>query len=208
MNKNYLFGGIMALALLGVTGNVYGADTEAEKKTDEAQVAMIDFSKTGYKEWKAATGEASVTIKEEADVPIMIFKVVVDHTKDGKGNTESKYLKGWPRIYRYIKPLVALTKYKEFIFEYKVSSNIKDAEKNPIYAYFKSGKVRCTMSFDAGKEDGQWHTKVIKIEDVIKHSQKSADDWKQLSMLQFGLAESNYADKTEITVELKNLQLQ
>ena len=208
MNKKYLFSGVMALALLGVAGNVYCADTEAEKKADEAQVAAIDFSKTGYKEWKAATGEASVTTKEDAGVPVMIFKIVVDHTKDGKGKTDGKYLKGWPRIYRYIKPTVDLSKYKVLIFEYKISSSDKNSTKNPIYAYFKSGKVGRTMSFDAGKEDGQWHTKVITVEDIIKSSQKSADDWKQLSMLQFGLAESNYTDKTELTVEIKNIQLQ
>ena len=208
MNKKYFFSGILSVALFGTMVNGYSEDATGEKTQTEAAKASYDLGANGYKGWKAGTVEASVAQKEEAGKAILIFKVVVDHTKDGKGKTDGKYLKGWPRAYHYFKPIIELGKYKEFSFDYKITTTQKDAEKNPIYAYFNSGKTAITMPFDAGKEDGEWHNKVITIADIIKNSKKSADDWQQLTMMNFGLAERNYPDKTEIIVEIKNLRLQ
>jgi hypothetical protein len=208
MNKKYFFSGIVSVALLGTMVNGYSEDTTAGKTQTKAQKVSYDFAKNGYKGWKAGTVETSVAHKDEAGKATLIFKVIVDYTKDGKGNADGKYLKGWPRVYHYFKPVIELGKYKEFSFDYKITTTNKTAEKNPIYAYFNSDKTAITMPFDAGKEDGEWHNKVITIADIIKRSKKSADDWQQLTMMNFGLSERNYPDKTTITIEIKNLRLQ
>ncbi len=191
--KNYLIAGFISVALLGTL--------HAEDK-----VKPISFD--DYAKWKASTVEASVETVKDGDTTVMSFKVAVDYKKDGKGNPDGKYLKGWPRIIHYVKPVVDLNNYKELRFEYKISSNRKTVDKTMIYANFNTGKAACTYTFDAGKEDGEWHTKILLVKDIIAKSKKPAADWKTLVYIQFGLSERSHADGTKLDIKLKNIVLQ
>ena len=96
--KNYLLAGFISVALLGT---LHAKD----------KVKPISFD--DYAKWKAGTVEASVETVKDGDTTVLSFKVAVDHKKDGKGKTDGKYLKGWPRMIHYIKPVVDLNNYKE-----------------------------------------------------------------------------------------------
>ncbi len=190
--KKTIILGTLALTLTGMA-NLYSAET--------AEQSIFDLSKNGYKTWKPATKTASVEASKDGETPTMIFKVKVDHSNG----------KGWDRIYKYFfHPPIDISKYKEYVFEYKVSTSRADGnkEKTPIYAFFQSDKTKMTYTLDAGKEDGEWHTKVITIADIIKRSGKTADDWQKIQMLQFGVAEAKYPDKTELTIEIKGVKFQ
>ena len=191
--KNYLMAGFISVALLGTLN---AAD----------KVTPISFD--DYAKWKAGTVEASVDTVKDGDTTVLNFKVTVDYKKDGKGKTDGKYLKGWPRIIHYIKPVVDLNNYTELRFEYKISSNRKNVEKTLIYANFNAGTAACTYTFDAGKEDGEWHTKILLVKDIIAKSKKPVTDWKTLIYIQFGLSEKNHADGTKLDIKLKNIVLQ
>ena len=191
--KNYLMAGLLSVVLLG---------------TLNAQDNVKPISFNDYGKWKASTKEASAEAVKDGDIMVLSFKVAVDHTKDGKGRPDGKYLKGWPRILHHIKPVVDINQYKELRFEYKISSNRKNVEQTLIYTNFNSGSASCTYNFDAGKEDGKWHTKVILIKDVIAKSKKTASDWKKLRYIQFGLSEKKHEDGTKLDIKLKNIVLQ
>ena len=191
--KNYLMAGFISVALLGTLNA-------------GEQVKPISFN--DYGKWKASAKEASAEVVNDGDATVLSFKVAVDHTKDGKGKTDGKYLKGWPRVRHHVKPIVDLNKYKELRFEYKISSNRKNVEKTPLYANFNSGKASYTYAFDAGEEDGKWHTKVMLVKDIITKSKKPVSDWETLQHIQFGLSESKHEDGTKLDIKLKNIVLQ
>ncbi|MCF6176691.1 MAG: hypothetical protein L3J71_13095 [Victivallaceae bacterium] len=200
--KNYLMAGILSVALLGTL------NAQDQVKQGAGKSKPISFNEKDYADWKAGTVEVAVATVKDGGITVLSFKVAVDHKKDGKGRADGKYLKGWPRMIHYIKPVVDMNKYKELRFEYKISSNRKNVEKTPIYANFNSGAATCTYGFDAGKEDGKWHTKVILIKDIIAKSKKPASDWKTLRYIQFGLSESLHEDGTKLDIKLKNIVLQ
>jgi len=186
-----MLSGLLVLSLAGIS---YGAE--------EAENSAFDFSKNGYEKWKSISPEASIEKKKDGETPIMVFKVKIDHEKDGKG---------WPRIYKYFfHPKIEISKYKEYIFEYKITTSRSDdnKEKTPFYIYFATGKTKITYTIDGGKEDGQWHSKVVKIADILARGKVTAEDFKQVNLVQFGVAEATYPDKTEITIEIKGVQLQ
>jgi hypothetical protein len=190
--KKTIMLGTLALTLTGMA-NLYSAETTEQ--------GTFDLSKNGYTKWKSVTPEASITTSKDGETPTIIFKVKVDHSNG----------KGWDRIYKYFfRPPIDISKYKEYVFEYKVSTSRADdnKDKTPIYAFFQSDKTKVTYALDAGKEDSEWHTKVIPIADIIKRSGKSAADWQKIQMLQFGVTEAKYPDKTELTIEIKNVRFQ
>ncbi len=77
----------------------------------------------------------------------------------------------------------------------------------PLLTLPSTGSAKVTYSLK-GKADGEWHTVVIKIADIISRSQKGKEDWQYINLLQFGFAEINYPDKTDVTIEIKGIQFQ
>ena len=210
MNKTTLLIAVLSLGMLGGANNLFSEEKAAaanDKTTSTEESALFDFAADdGYTKWKSAAAEASVEVTKDGDTPVMVFKVKVDHLKDSKDNPKGKYLMGWPRIYIYMKPKLDTAKYKEFSFEYKAQSSLKEKESVPIYTYMSSGKARATFGFNV-KTDGKWHLKKIKVADIIAKSGKPDSDWKKIFMVQFGLSERNYPDKAEVTVKLKDITL-
>ena len=196
MNKNYLLAGFLSLALIGT---VNAADNQND--------SIVSFSKSDYAGWEHQTKEDSATIVKDGNTKVLSFNVTVNHKTDHKGNSDGKYLKGWPRLRFKLDKTINLATFKYLRFDYKISSNREHPVKTHFLVNFHSDGAKYDYALDLGKEDGQWHEAKISIQELIKKANKPAGAWSQLSYIQLVIAEAKYQDGTKLDIKIKDIFL-
>ena len=154
--------------------------------------------------WKNLTQEGK---RVKSDDSAFRWIVKVDHKLNNVGK-KSKYIIGWPRIRQYLKTPLNFNHYDYLIFHLKVDSNrdeVKD-DTTPVGLTITSNKF-FEKTYDLGGRQRVWIPIKLSIKDLIDQVGLGKKPWQEIKMIQIFIAEKNYADGTELNIDIGKIEL-
>jgi glycosyl hydrolase family 123 len=173
-----------------------------------------DLGSEKFELWKTLTQEVTLsTTTEKAYIGSKSLKMTVkiDYLTDG-GGEKGKYVIGWPRIYtRFTKNSLDLTKYNYLTFKVYIDSDRNEVEDDYTSAYWtisshiKGGGVP-NQKILGQVPQRKWLTVTLDLNKIIGKNSDTRG-LKSINIMQFGINESDFIDKTKIIFYLDDISL-
>ena len=173
-----------------------------------------DLGSEKFDLWKTITKEVTLTTTSEkvySGDKSLKMTVEINHKSDG-GGEKGKYAIGWPRIYaKFRKKQLDLTKYDFLTFKVLVDSDRSEVADDFTESYMTISSHEKNFKGPSLPLLGQvpeqkWLTVTIDLNKIIDKN-LSLEPWKSINIIQFGVSEKQYADKTKITFYLDDISL-
>lgn len=198
------------------------ADTVCKKKEKNSNqlildnlslgsISQYDLGANNYKNWKVLSSEANMSVLSGEKKSTLSLKIKVDHLKDG-GGEKGEFPVGWPRLRTaFNKGQLNLSDYDYLYFRVYVNSNRSEVEddstKFTVNFVDHNQGLKYDLNLDFGDKERTWIPVVISLQDMMKESHTTQQQWSNLKHLQLVLSESDYKHGAEITFNFSDLSL-
>lgn len=202
----------------GTAPSVLVADTRPRKNKLAGESAFLDAAIAGgdvevfdlggdFSHWENATVEGTVTITPEAGrmgKPGLRWRVKVDHHH----GQSPEHLIGWPRLYRTIPDGVDMTRYDYLLFRIRIDSNRSEVADDSTPVGFTLGSNKFyEVSRDLGGRQHVWVPVLFPVRSLVDSVGQGATPWKSIRKFQVFISEQRYADGTDLTFDIAEVQL-
>jgi Glycoside hydrolase 123 N-terminal domain len=178
------------------------------------QLIIKDLGSENFDRWKTVTKEITLTTTDKkaySGKKSLKMAVKIDYKTDG-GGEKGKYVIGWPRIYtRFPKNKLDLTKYDFLTFKVLIDSDRNEVADDYTPAYWTISSHIKGLKVPDLRILGQvpqrkWLTVTLDLNKIIDKN-SILKPWKSIKIMQFGISENKYADKTQLTFYLDDISL-
>ena len=178
----------------------FPAGQEPAKNSLDCSKGAYIMSEIRNTKWKSLAEECSVSMifDKARNKEIMLFKVTVDHNKDGE-SPNGAYPLGWPRCSLNLQNPLDFSKYEGMLFYIKFCSNRDEVADDYTYLAFEckdnSNKKIFSDEILGASPENEWITTMLPFSDT----QAASGGLKNVCSMNIIVPESYYPDKTEIS---------
>jgi hypothetical protein len=195
------------------TGKVQAKPTPLERAIALDKVRTEDLGKD-FSQWKNSTKEGEIEVTDEAGLegrPGMRWKVGIDHRLDG--GEGGAYPVGWPRMRRqFSKGELDLAAWDILEFMVRVDSDRDEVADDSTPLGFTMGSHASEQRLietrrELGDRQRVWIPLRFPIADLMSEAAVGAEPWKSVSYAQIFISESDFPDKTKLTIDIGGIRL-
>ena len=208
--------GDVPLVTVNVTqdaGKVEVKPTPMERAMALDKVRIEDIGKD-FSQWKNSTKEGEIELTDKAGLDSrrgLRWKVGIDHRVDG--GEGGAYPVGWPRIRRqFAKGELDLAAWDILEFMVRVDSDRDEVADDStllgftIGSYKSDGRLLETRR-ELGDRQRVWIPLRFPIVDLMGEAGVGTEPWKSISYAQIFVSESDFPDKTKLTIDIGDIRL-
>lgn len=195
------------------TGEVQAKPTPLERAIALNKVRMQDLGKD-FSQWKNSTQEGEIEVTDEAGLegkPGMRWKVGIDHRLDG--GEGGAYPVGWPRMRRqFPKGELDLAAWDILEFMVRVDSDRDEVADDSTPLGFTMGSHISEQRLietrrELGDRQRVWIPLRFPIADLMSEAAVGTEPWKSVSYSQIFISESDFPDKSKLTIDIGGIRL-